>query len=110
MTKLITLAAIAAFAALGLQPALADHSRNPGLAIHQEHLPDWMRGTNDEAGGPANELIDNGTTRLPPSHYAAGSGANAVDPAASSTIELVAPLMGRAYPVYGNSPHSSMQR
>jgi hypothetical protein len=108
MTKSTTLAALATFAVLSPQAADADHSRNPGLAIHQEHLPSWMRGTNDEAGGPANELIGNGTTRLLQSGYAHSS--QAVDPALTGTLEPVAPLMGAVYPTYGNSPHSTIQR
>ncbi len=86
MTKSTTLAALATFAVLSPQAADADHSRNPGLAIHQEHLPSWMRGTNDEAGGPANELIDNGGTRLPQSRYAVSPGAIAAYPTATGSL------------------------
>jgi hypothetical protein len=80
MIKLTTLAALATFAALDVSSALADHSRNPGLSLYQEHLPDWMQGTNDEAGGPANELIGRGGMRLPQSRYAVSPGAVAIDP------------------------------
>ncbi len=107
MTKLTTLAALGVLATSGFQPALADHSRNPGLAIYQEHLPSWMRGTNDEAGGPANELIGSGG-RLPQSTDVGDS--QAFDPALTGTLEPVAPLMGAVYPTYGNSPHSTIQR
>ncbi len=86
MTKLTTFAALAALATSGFQPALADQSRNPGLAIYQEHLPSWMRGTNDEAGGPANELIDNGGARLPPSRYAVSPGGIAAYPTATGSL------------------------
>lgn len=86
MTKPATLAALAALATSGFQPALADRSRNPGLAIDQEHLPSWMRGTNDEAGGPANELIDDGGARLPRSRHAVIPGATAAYPTATGSL------------------------
>lgn len=104
----------AAILMLATSPVLADHSRNPSSQIFTEHLPAWLRGDNQTAGGPANELIpESGLRSYPPARYTAtGRGpaiiapdleARLLDDASSAAPEVVE--LGPA-----NNPHARVQR